>query len=48
MEQGLRLTALEKIVAKQTPMELATYAIYFPIGSGRDIDQIQLSYPLCD
>ncbi len=48
VEQGLRLTALEKIVAKQTPMELASYAIYSPVGSGRDIDQIQLIYPLCD
>jgi len=48
VEQGLRLTALEKIVAKQTAMELASYAIYSPIGSGRDIDQVQLIYPLCD
>jgi len=48
VEQGVRLTALVDIVGKQTPMELASYAVYSPVGSGCSIDKIQLIYPLCD
>jgi len=48
VEQGVRLTALVDIVGEQTPMELASYAVYSPIGSGCSIDKIQLIYPLCN
>jgi len=48
VEQGVRLTALADIVGEQTPLELASYAVYSPVGSGCSIDNIQLIYPLCD
>jgi len=48
VEQGIRLTVLVDVVGKQTPMELASYAVYSPVGSGCSVDKIQLIYPLCD
>jgi hypothetical protein len=47
VEQGIRLSLLEKIVGYQSPLELASYAEFSPLGEGRDIDLIQQVYPLC-
>ncbi len=47
VEQGVRLTELAKIIGERSPVELAGYADFSPIGGGCDMDQIQVVYPLC-
>lgn len=47
VEQGLRLTELVKIIGQTTPVELAGYAAFSPIGGGCDIEQVNVIYPLC-
>ncbi len=47
VEQGLRLSALAKIVGYLPATELAGYAVFSPIGKGCDIDQVQTIHPGC-
>ncbi len=48
VEQGLRLTALTRVVGHLSPIELAGYAVFSPAGTGSDIEQVQLIHPLCN
>ncbi len=47
VEQGLRLTLLEKITGKLAPVELAGYARFSPDHKGLDIDMINPVHPCC-
>ncbi len=47
VEQGLRLTLLEKITSKLAPVELAGYARFSPEHKGLDIDMINPVHPCC-
>ncbi len=47
VEQGLRLSALEKVVGYLDATELAGYAVFSPAGVGCDIEQIQTVFPDC-
>ena len=47
VEQGLRLTLLEKITGKLAPVELAGYARFSPEHKGLDIDMINPVHPCC-
>ena len=47
VEQGVRLTELAKIIGERSPIELAAYAVFSPVGGGCGISQVQVIYPLC-
>lgn len=47
VEQGVKLTLLNKIVGYQSPLDLAAFAEFSPAGQGYDLEQIELIHPSC-